>query len=81
MNEHFCGDTLLSVATVNDRVSNAKIVNSYYEDYSFYIITYALSHKMKQIKKNPIASVCGEWFPAHGIGENTGHIQKKKMKK
>lgn len=77
MNERFGHDTLLSIATVNDGVPNVRIVNSYYEDGSFYVITYALSHKMKQIKKNPAVAVCGEWFSAHGIGENMGHILKK----
>ena len=77
MNERFGHDTLLSVATVDDGIPNVRIVNSYYEDGAFYVITYALSHKMKQIKKNPAVAVCGEWFSAHGIGENMEHIQKK----
>lgn len=58
-----------------------RIVNSYYENGSFYVITYALSRKMKQIKKNPAVAVCGEWFSAHGIGENLGHILKKENAK
>lgn len=77
MNERFGHDTLLSVATVDNGIPNVRIVNSYYEDGAFYVITYALSHKMKQIKKNPTVAVCGEWFSAHGIGENMGHILKK----
>ena len=77
MNERFGHDTLLSLATVDSGIPNVRIVNSYYEDGSFYVITYALSHKMKQIKKNSAVAVCGEWFSAHGIGENLGHILKK----
>ena len=77
MNERFGHDTLLSVATVDNGTPNVRIVNSYYKDGSFYVITYALSYKMKQIKKNPAVAVCGEWFSAHGIGENMGHILKK----
>lgn len=77
MDERFGNDTLLSVATINNGVPNVRIVNSYYENGSFYVITYALSHKMKQIKKNPAVAVCGEWFSAHGIGESLGHILKK----
>lgn len=77
MNERFGHDTLLSVATVDSGIPNVRIVNSYYEDGSFYVITYALSHKMKQINKNSAVAVCGEWFSAHGIGENLGHILKK----
>lgn len=77
MDERFGHDTLLSVATVDNGIPTVRIVNSYYENGSFYVITYALSHKMKQIKKNPAVAVCGEWFSAHGIGESLGHILKK----
>ncbi len=77
MNERFGHDTLLSVATVDNGIPYVRIVNSYYENGSFYVITYALSRKMKQIKKCSDVAVCGEWFSAHGIGENIGHILKK----
>lgn len=77
MNERFGRDTLLSVATVDNGIPYVRIVNSYYENGSFYVITYALSRKMKQIKKSSNVAVCGEWFSACGIGENMGHILKK----
>jgi general stress protein 26 len=50
------------------------MVNAYYENGAFYIITYALSGKMQQIAKNPIVAICGEWFTAHGIAENLGYV-------
>ena len=77
MNERFGQDTLLSVATVDNGIPYVRTVNGYYENGSFYIITYALSNKMKQIKKFPDVAVCGEWFSGHGIGENMGYILKK----
>ena len=55
-----------------------RIVNSYYEDGAIYTVTYVLSNKMKQIKKNPEVAVCGEWFAAHGIGENLGYVRDEK---
>ncbi|MEA4823188.1 MAG: pyridoxamine 5'-phosphate oxidase family protein [Clostridiaceae bacterium] len=73
MDERFGHDTLLSLATADGEVPFVRIVNSYYENGAFYTITYALSNKMRQIKKNPVVAVCGEWFTAHGIGENIGH--------
>lgn len=27
--------------------------------------------------KNPTVAVCGEWFTAHGIGENLGHVLRE----
>jgi hypothetical protein len=29
---------------------------------------------MKQIGANPAVAVCGEWFTAHGVGENMGYL-------
>jgi general stress protein 26 len=52
-----------------------RTVNAYYEDGVFYVVTHALSNKMKQIKKSPAVAVCGEWFAARGIGENLGCIR------
>lgn len=74
MNERFNHDTLISLATTDGTLPSVRTVNSYYEDGAFYVITYALSNKMKQIKKNPNVAICGDWFTAHGIGENMGHI-------
>lgn len=74
MNERFGHDSLISVATVDGTTPYVRTVNSYYEDGAFYTITSARSNKMKQIEKNPTVAICGDWFTAHGIGENIGHI-------
>lgn len=76
MEERFGHDTLLSVATIEPETGRpcVRIVNAYYEDGAFYVITYALSGKMKQMAVNPQVAVCGEWFTAHGVGENLGHV-------
>lgn len=78
MDERFGCDTLLSLATVEDGIPSVRIVNSFYEEGAFYIVTYTLSNKMRQIEKNPTVAVCGEWFTAHGIGENLGHVRAEK---
>lgn len=46
MEERFGCDTLLALATVEDGRPYVRTVDSFYEDGSFYIITYALSKKM-----------------------------------
>jgi general stress protein 26 len=74
MTERFGHDTLLSLATVDGALPSVRIVDAFYEDGAFYVVTYELSGKMEQIKKNPAVGVCGEWFTAHGIGENLGHV-------
>ena len=73
MDERFGHDTLLSLATIEGSRPAVRMVNGYYENGSFYIMTYGLSNKMRQIRDNPEVAICGEWFTAHGIGENMGH--------
>jgi len=73
MAERFGKDTLLSLATLDAKRPAVRIVNSYYEDGAFYVVTQGRSGKMKQIKKNPEVAVCGDWFTAHGRGENIDH--------
>lgn len=74
MKERFGHDTLIALATVDGDTPWVRAVNSYYEDGSFYVVTYALSNKMKQLERNNKIAICGDWFTGHGTGENMGHI-------
>ena len=75
MAERFSKDSLISIATIENNRPFVRTVDGYYEDGAFYVVTYTLSNKMKQIKNNPEVAICGEWFSAHGIGENIGHVR------
>lgn len=77
MNARFRKDSLIAVATIDDGIPCVRAVNSYYEDGSFYTVTHALSGKMKQIAVNPVVAICGDWFTAHGVGENLGWIRSE----
>ena len=77
MKERFGKDTVIALATVEHEVPYVRKVNAYYEDGSFYIITYALSDKIKQIENNPNVAIAGDWFTAHGKGENLGYFGKE----
>ncbi len=70
--ERFGKDSLISLATAENNIPYVRTVNSFYEDGSFYVLTYALSGKMKQIEKNPVVAIAGDWFTAHGKGVNLG---------
>ena len=74
MQERFGKDSLIALATVEDGVPHVRTVDAVYMDGAFYVVTYALSGKMRQIAKNPVIALSGEWFTAHGIGENLGHV-------
>lgn len=73
MNELYGKDSVMSLATVKDRKADLRVVNAYYKDKAFYITTYALSSKMKEIALDPSVAVCHNLFVAHGNGRNIGH--------
>lgn len=51
-------------------------VDAYYEDGVFYIVTYALSNKVKQIMNNPEVSISVHFedFFSSGVGKNLGWV-------
>ena len=72
MDERFGKDNVISLATSVENMPYVRYVNAYYENGAFYVITYALSNKMKQIEKNPAVAIAGDWFTATGKGVNFG---------
>lgn len=51
MMERFGRDSVISLATVENSVTYVRYVDAYYENGAFYIITHALSNKMKHIEE------------------------------
>ena len=80
MDERFGKDSIIALATVDGEVPAVRNVDGYYEDGAFYVITYALSNKMKQIEKNPHVAIAGDWFTANGKGVNLGYFCKEENK-
>ncbi len=74
MVERFGHDCLIAVATLEDGRPSVRTVDGYFEDGAFYVVTHALSRKMRQIQAHPVVGVSGEWFAGHGVGENLGHV-------
>ena len=77
MIDRFGKDTIIALSTIEKEVPHVRYVNAYYENGAFYIITYALSNKIKHIENNPVVAIAGEWFTAHGKGINLGYFGKK----
>lgn len=77
MIERFGKDTVIALATVENGMPNVRYVNAFYENGAFYIITYALSNKIKQVQNNSCVAIAGEWFTAHGKGINLGYFGKE----
>ena len=76
MLERFGRDSIVALATVENGIPYVRNVNAYYENGSFYIITYALSNKMKHIEHNPTVAIASDWFTEHGKGINLGYFGK-----
>ena len=53
-----------------------RCVDAYYEDCTFYVVTYGKSNKMLQIEQNAEVSVAlsSEMFTAIGVGKNLGWL-------
>lgn len=77
MTERFGKDTVIALATIENEVPYVRYVNAYYESGAFYMITYALSNKIRHMKQNPTIAIAGEWFTAHGKGVNLGYFGKR----
>ncbi len=77
LRERFGKDSLIALATSVDNIPHVRTVDAFYEDGAFYVLTYGLSGKMRQIEKNPVVAISGEWFTAQGRGINLGYFGKE----
>lgn len=76
MQERFGKDNVLALATVDNGEPWVRSVNAYYENGAFYVITYGLSNKMRQIGEHPSVALAGDWFTGRGQGESLGFAGK-----
>lgn len=76
-------DNLISLATIalepnkdGKPCPSVRVVDAYYEDGTFYAVTYAKSNKMLQIAQNQEISIATshEMFNADAVGENLGWV-------
>lgn len=74
--ERFGQDSIISLATAVDNIPYVRSVDGFYENSAFYVLTHALSGKMKQIEQNTAVAISGEWFTARGKGVNLGYFGK-----
>lgn len=74
--ERFGKDSIVALATSVNNTPYVRSVDAFYEDGTFYVLTHALSNKMRQIAQNPTVALSGEWVTAQGIGTNLGFFGK-----
>ena len=75
--ERFGKDSIVALATTADGIPYVRSVDAYYADGAFYVLTYALSNKMKQIEGNSTVALAGDWFTGHGKAVNLGYFGKE----
>ena len=76
MNELFARDYQFSLATSNDNIPSVRFVDTFYDNNSFYIVTYAKSNKVREIENNPNVSICNKLYRFNGVAYNIGHPLK-----
>ena len=59
LRERFGRDSVMALATMENGAPSVRNVNAYYENGAFYVITYALSGKMRQLAANPACALAG----------------------
>ena len=78
--ERFGKDSVIALATAVNGTPYVRHVNAFYDAGAFYVLTYGLSNKMRQIEMNSIVALAGDWFTAHGKGVNLGYFGKEENK-
>lgn len=73
LSDLFGKDFTFVLATANEDVPSARVVDTYYENGIFWIVTYAKSNKMKDIENNPHVALCNNFHAFKGKAHNAGH--------
>lgn len=69
----FTKDCTFMLATSTEDKPSLRVVDTYYENGVFWIVTYATSQKVKEIEKNPNIALCNNFYKFRGKAYNTGH--------
>lgn len=69
----FSRDFTFVLATAKDNIPSTRVVDTYYEDGVFWVVTYAKSRKVQEITENPHVALCNDFNCFQGKAENTGH--------
>ena len=73
MNELFAKDYQFAIATTKDNIPSVRFVDTYFEDNSFYVVTYSNSQKVQELEINSDVSLCNGFYRFTGNAYNIGH--------
>jgi len=77
INDRSVKNSIISLATCIDDMPSVRYVNAFYDNNAFYVLTNALSNKIKHTANNPNVAIAEEWFTASGKGENLGYFGRE----
>jgi uncharacterized pyridoxamine 5'-phosphate oxidase family protein len=73
MNELFAKDCQFALATSKDNVPTVRMIDTFFEDDSMYIVTHAKSNKVLELEENSQVSLCNLLYRFSGNAYNMGH--------
>lgn len=80
LNDLFGKDYTFVLATVKDGAPAQRVVDTFYCEQAFWVVTYALSNKVKELMVNHNVSLCNTFHVFKGIAYNMGHPLKEENK-
>ncbi len=69
----FGKDVFFVLATAEEGRPSQRVVDAYYEDGVFWIVTYGKSVKVREIEQNPYVSLCNSFHRFQGRAYRAGH--------
>jgi general stress protein 26 len=73
LEELFAKDYQFALATSDNTTPSVRLVDTFYDNGAFYIVSYAKSQKAKEIEKNPEIAMCNKLYRFSGKAYNIGH--------
>jgi len=73
LEELFSRDYTFVLATVQEDKPSQRVVDTYYSEGAFWIVTYGQSRKVKEIATNPNVALCNTFHAFSGKAYNAGH--------
>lgn len=76
----FGRDYQFALATVSQNGPSIRMVDTYYEEGAFYIVTYGKSQKVREIEADKRVALCKQCYRFDGEAYNMGHPLKAENK-
>jgi uncharacterized pyridoxamine 5'-phosphate oxidase family protein len=73
MDELFARDCQFSLATTSGNTPSVRVIDTFYDDGSLYIVTYRLSNKVQEMLGNPQVALCNQLYRFRGVAVDAGH--------